>query len=400
MEVLKAIIVCYAALLALSSVVACKLYFIYRTKPFLLLMLIWPMTLANFILQATFVDSMVGSILSFSTYFFSALCLSNLLYLITGIGLSWKKYSMAWAASLVLAALLGVFSSSFTLVSLPIAVAIAAPQLHASLTKLIKYRKTGPELSNFFAFALLVNGLHFLDYPFLRPLPELAVYGFGVVMIVTILFSLLLPIITSKYHTNQLNARLIHEMENARKLAKVKGDFLANMSHEIRTPINGIRGINDLLLSSQLSPEQRELCEVAQKSIDRLTTLVSDILSYSQLESGKIHIRSEPVFIPDICKELEDYYALATTVDHAKVVFVVTPKAQLRVMLDQGKVVQILHNLVTNAVKYTTGDTVHVTFDVSDCSGTQKIATLELTVYDNGVGIPLHDQEKIYAEFN
>lgn len=399
MEVLQTLLVCYAVLLAISSIVCCKLWLFYRTKPFLLLMLVWPLTLANFVLQGFFVDSLAGSVFSFSTYFFSALCLAALLNVISETQFNWGGYGLVFAASCVTSATIYMLDGSFFWVALPVAIAIAAPQIFTALNKLIRHRSKGPELTNMFAVTLLLNGLHFLDYPYLRPVTELAVYGFGLVMIITILFSLLLPVILSKHNANQLNERLQQEMEQTQQLAKAKSDFLANMSHEIRTPINGIRGINDLLLSSGLTAEQRQYCEITRQSIDHLTNIISDVLSLSQLESGKINMHTEVVSSLDFQKEILDHYSIRPDVGALKVSCDMGGWKDKDIILDRAKVLQVLFNLVNNAIKYTTGSDIKISFDLEASSEDERNAWLKMAVYDNGEGIDQDAQKVIFSAF-
>lgn len=400
MDVLQALLVCYAVLLALSSAVSLKLYLLYRTKAFLLLALTWPLTLLNFVLQGVFVDSGIGSAVGFSTYFFAALCLSKMMCVIAGIAFRWKVYVGLFFLAAAASATAGAFGASFLIVSMPLAIAIAAPQIATSLLKLFRYRDVGPELSNIFAVALLLNGLHFLDYPVLRPYPEIAVYGFGLVLIITILFSMLLPMIVITHDNNLLNKRLVEEMGQTKKLAKVKSDFLANMSHEIRTPINGIRGINDLLLSSDLSSEQRHYCDIARKSIDHLTSLVTDILSLSQLESGHVKVNLEACQLEGIRSEVLEHYSVSGESKTMDISCDINGCDGQKVIVDRRKLMQILFNLTNNAIKYTSGSKVHIDLDIRPIGGSSTGEELLLSVFDDGEGIAVDAQEDIFSQFN
>lgn len=396
MEILQTLLVVYIVILAINAAISAQMWLIHKSRPFLLLVGVWLFTLINFFLQGALIDNKFASILAFSTYLPAALCLTGILSAITDIPFKFRPYWIAFGVSLVATAVLYVFTTNFTLLALPVAVAIAAPQIKYSLLKLMKYRARGPELSNVFTVVLLLNGAHFLDYPFLRPYPESAIYGFGAVLVFTCIFSALLPAIIGKHHSDQLSTRLRESLKETEKLARVKTDFLAHMSHEIRSPITGIMGLNEILLSTDLTPEQRKYCETMNTATNNLLFIINNVLSLAQLESGHTTLRNMMFSPTAMAEEIIEHYQFQSD---ASDIVLQKELANLPQALegDKGKILQIAYNLINNAIKYSKSDVIKLILEyraIDAASG-----TLLLTVQDYGRGIPKDQQDLIYAQF-
>lgn len=407
MTTLSTLLLVYIVSLLLNLTFAVQFWLAYKTSIYKKLVMLWLLTTINFFLQGMVTESILGSVLTFPTYIFVAYYACALLTEISAMPFNFKPFVVIYIISLVMGAIAFSLSDSFTIFSLPLAIGVAAPQIFFASKKLLKYRDTGTQFGNSFAILLLLNGLHFLDYPFLRPDPQMAIFGFGLVLIFSICFATLLPSILNKYHTDQLTENLLKQIEKreqveddlaaalikAENLAKVKSMFLANMSHEIRTPLTGIIGLNDLLLTTKLNLEQNEYCRDIAEASQKLRRIINNVLNLSKLESGTVILEQETFRLENLVEEINNHYSR-----HNKscISIICTTKGKLpaAVLGDKGKIQQVVFNLIDNAIKYSQGDRIefHLTYDFYPGS-------INICVSDNGVGISPNIVKQLFRRF-
>ncbi|WP_291320924.1 ATP-binding protein, partial [Desulfonatronospira sp.] len=191
---------------------------------------------------------------------------------------------------------------------------------------------------------------------------------------------------------------LIQAKEQAEAANLAKSEFLANMSHELRTPFNGIMGMMQLLRTTPLNEEQQEYVAAAVTSSERFTRLLSDILELSNIETGKMIIRSAEFSTKELLESLSGLFSAEARQKGLALEFFMDPDLPAQVTGDVTRVKQILFTLVGNALKFTKQGNVQV--QLISLSGAKGGDTrLKFSVSDTGIGIPDDKMRDLFKPF-
>ena len=193
-----------------------------------------------------------------------------------------------------------------------------------------------------------------------------------------------------------LYAELNDKAESLRREAQLKTSFLSNMSHEFRTPLTAIMLLSEILLNrldGELSPEQEKQVNYIHKSAESLAELVNDSLDLAKVEAGKLTSRVADFEVEDLFSALRGMMRPLLPQNSAVTLIFEAPLELPTLTTDEGKVSQILRNLISNALKFTEAGEVRVAAEIGDGE------TVTFSVADTGIGISPADQRRIFEEF-
>ena len=194
------------------------------------------------------------------------------------------------------------------------------------------------------------------------------------------------------------NAELDLARRRATDASRAKSDFLAKMSHEIRTPMNGIIGFTRLLGKTELDEKQNDYLQTIAKSAGSLLRIVDDILDFSQLESGKLVLTHEPFSLRNCVESAVTLWAPQAHAKHIELVSMVYSDLPDHLVGDETRIIQILNNLIGNAVKFTEKGEIVIRVMLEDEEDHRL--NIAFAVSDTGVGVALGEQQRLFQPFD
>ncbi len=187
----------------------------------------------------------------------------------------------------------------------------------------------------------------------------------------------------------------LHDVTAAREIAVMKNEFVSMVSHELRTPLTSIKGYVDLIVdgdAGEINEIQREFLGIVQENSDRLVSLINDLLDISRIESGRVHLKIEPLDVAEVIEGVVDTFRTVADAQGVTLEWHVA-RGLPKMAGDRDRAGQVLMNLVSNAIKYSPG------------GGTARIEAhrhggeVVISVADSGIGISEEDQRQLFTKF-
>ena len=192
-------------------------------------------------------------------------------------------------------------------------------------------------------------------------------------------------------------AELSRARDAAEAASRAKSTFLANMSHEIRTPLNAVIGMTELVLKSELAPQQREFLTTVRDSGEALLSVINDILDFSKIEAGKLQLDRGTFDLRESLGDTLKSFAIRAHQQGLELASFMHPDVPHMVVGDYNRLRQVIVNLIGNALKFT--EQGEVVLEVWRESHSPHEVVLHFSVSDTGIGIPPEKQRAIFEMF-
>jgi signal transduction histidine kinase/CheY-like chemotaxis protein len=222
---------------------------------------------------------------------------------------------------------------------------------------------------------------------------------FTIAFVIALGYFLIKQILRKNDELELITKRAKESEEEALIANQTKSQFLANMSHEIRTPLNAIIGFSDILSTSSLADKDREKASIISKSAKALLNIINDILDISKIESGKFEISKNGFDLRELLEQIVQLYTVSAMQKNIRLFYTMDENIPIHLVSDETKLKQVISNILSNAIKFTPQNG-KVFFDIKLLNIKNHRAKIKFSIKDEGIGISLENQKKIFEPFS
>lgn len=352
MNLVENLVVLYAGILFINLAISAVLWIHDKEPLYSSVFFLWLTCIFSLVSQGMLTQNDLMIAIGFTPTFLINISIVHLLSRITHTDLPWKWFYLLIFASYPLAVLFHYLDFNFTVIALPIVLAVAFPALFAGL-KILRLKQQEFTISlKALLFLTIILGLHNIDFAFLRQVEIFAPIGFSIVIIIIFGLSIFAPAVVLETVKSQ--------QSNLEELDKLKSRFFANISHEFRTPLTLIIGPVEQMLAGKFKGDINKQYRRILRNCKRLLRLINQLLDIASLEAGQMKLQASKsdvvIFLKNIVAAFESLAMRSgiTLTFHAH-------EKTLQLFFDADKMEKILINLLSNAFKYTSeGDEIHV----------------------------------------